>query len=58
MEPGLAALEVANVHDGKVENMGRRLSLAQSSFKAALEVLSMRAQYLRDVTEQGMDVAR
>lgn len=58
MELGLAALKVAKCPDGKVEDMGRRPSLAQNLFKAVPEVLSMRAQYFSDVTEQGMDMAR
>ena len=41
----MAALEVAKGQGGDVVDLGRRLSLAQSSFKAVLEVLSMRAQY-------------
>lgn len=57
-ELGLAALEVAKDQEGSIEDLGRRLSLAQQSFKAALEVLSMRAQYFRDVTDQGVEIAR
>lgn len=57
-ELGLAALELAKTQDGDTEDLGRRLTLAQQSFAAALEVLSMRAQYFRDITEQGVEAAR
>lgn len=33
---GLAALEVAKTEDGSTEDLGRRLSIAQKSFAAAL----------------------
>lgn len=57
-ELGLMSLEVARTTDGSKEEMGRQLKLAEMSMKAALEVLSMRAQYFRDITEQGVEIAR
>lgn len=58
VETGLAALEVAREQGGGPEEFGRRLALAEESFKAALEVLSMRAQYFHDITEHGIEEAR
>ena len=57
-ELGLAALEVAKGQEGTIEDIGRRLALAEGSFKAVSEVASMRAQYFRDITEQGVEMAR
>lgn len=57
-EVGLSSLSVLKNTSGDVEQFGRLLALAEDAFKATLEVLSMRAQYFRDITEQGMDTAR
>lgn len=40
------------------EGMGRKLRLAKTAMKASLEVISMRAQYFRDITEQGVEAER
>ena len=41
-----------------VPSLARKLALAEKAMKAALEVLSMRAQYFREITEQGVEAAR
>lgn len=43
MELGLAVLEVAKRQDGTLGDIARRITLAETSMKAALEVLLMRA---------------
>lgn len=53
METGLAVMEVAKRSTSFTE-MARNLVLAETSFKAALEVLSMRGQYFRDIMEHGV----
>lgn len=58
LETGLASMTLAKEQKGSEEDLVRRLALAESSFKAALEVLSMRAQYFRDITENGIEQAR
>jgi len=57
-EMGQMALEVAKEDSGTLEEMGRRLKLAEMSLAAVVEVLSMRAQYFRDINDQGMEMAR
>ena len=57
-ELGLAALGVAKDQAEDVPSMARKLALAETSMRAGLEVLSMRAQYFRDITEQGVEAAR
>lgn len=57
-ELAMVALEFARTADGTVEDMGRRLRMAEDSVKAVVEVLLMRAQYFRDITEQGIEEAR
>lgn len=57
-EMGLSALSLLRTNPGDTEQFGRMLALAEDAFKASLEVLSMRAQYFRDITEQGMETAR
>lgn len=54
----LAALCVAKEQDGGAADLRRRLSLAESSFKAALDVMSMRAQHFRDVMKGGVEIIR
>lgn len=39
------------------EEMERKLALAKQSFKAALEIMYMRAQYFWDITEHGAEEA-
>lgn len=58
IETGLAAMTLAKEQEGTVEDLARRLALAEKAFKAALEVISMRAQYFRDVVENGVEEAR
>lgn len=58
LEAGLASLSLAKENEGELQELGRRLVLSEMALKAALEVLSMRAQYFRDVTEHGVDEAR
>lgn len=57
-EMGLSALSLLRTSAGDAEQFGRLLVLAKDLFHAALEILYMRAQYFRDITEQGMDTAR
>ena len=58
LELGMASLDVAATESGTEQDIGRQLKLAQKSLKAYLEVLSMRAQYFRDITDQGVETAR
>ena len=57
VETGLAALDVAKRSES-CKDMARRLALAETSFRAALEVLSMRGQYFREIVEHGVEEAR
>ena len=57
-EVGLTALEVARTHDGTIEDLTRKLAIDEDYFKGVLEVVSMRDQYIRDITEQGVEIAR
>ncbi|PXF49273.1 hypothetical protein BWQ96_00847 [Gracilariopsis chorda] len=41
-----------------LDTITRRLALVETSLKASLEVLLMRAQYFRDITENGMEEAK
>lgn len=54
----MVSLEVARAESGTVEDVARRLVLAERAMKAVKEVLLMRAQYFRDITEQGVEMAR
>lgn len=56
-ELSVTALEVATTHSGWIDDMMRRLVLAEDSLKAALEVMAMRTQYFKNRTEQGVDIA-
>ena len=58
LELGMASRDVAATESGTEQDMGRQLKLAQKSLKASLEMLSMRAQYFRDITDQGVETAR
>ena len=57
-EMGLSALIFAKDQSEDVPSMARKLALAEKSIRAALEVLCMRAQYFRDITDQGVEAAR
>lgn len=57
VETGLAALELAKEMEGQAEDLARRLSLTETSFKAGLEMLSMRAQFFSAIMENGMGEA-
>lgn len=57
-ELGLTAMEVARTLDGTIEDLTRKLVMAEDAFKGVLEVVSMRAQYFRHITEQGVEIAR
>lgn len=58
IETGLAAMELAKERDGSVDDLARRLALADRASKAALEVVSMSAKFFRDITENGVEKAR
>lgn len=49
--------KVAKTERRTAEEMGRFLALDDLSNKATLEVLGMRAQYFRDITEHSMETA-
>lgn len=53
----MSALEVAVNDEGSLEDVGRWLKLSHKAMKASLDVLPMRDQYFRYVTEQGVDTA-
>lgn len=48
------AMVVAREEKGYVDEMKRRLKVAKNALDAVVEVLSMRAQYFRDITDQDM----
>ena len=56
-ELGLTALDVAKTHGGTIEDLTRRLALAEDGVKATLKMLYMRDQYFRDINEQGVEIA-
>lgn len=58
IETGLAAMELAKEQDGSVNDLARRLALAECVLKAALEVSSMKAQFFRDINENGVEEAK
>ena len=58
LELGMASLDIVATESGTEQDMRRQLKLAQKSLKASLEVLSMRAQFFRDITDQGVETAR
>ena len=58
LESGLAALRLAREGDRNTAECARHLALAEQFLQASLEVLSMRAQYFRDITENGIEEAR
>lgn len=59
LEPGLWGMVVAKEGNGGGGglDLGHRLKLAEHSLKAALGVMSIRARYFRDVTDQGVEIA-
>ena len=57
-ELGLTALGVAKDQNDTVPGIAQKLALAEKSIKAAFEVLSMRAQFFWESTEQGVEAAR
>lgn len=57
-ELALMSMELARTGTDGVDDMGRKMKLAETAVEAVVEVLRMRAQYFRDVTEQGMEMAR
>lgn len=52
------ALEVSKTTEWSVKDMTWRLKLANIAFKASLGILSMRAQKSREITKQGIELAR
>lgn len=54
LETILASLNLAKEGGDEIDVITHRLSLAEGSLKAALEVLLMRAQYFRDIREHGI----
>lgn len=57
VETGLPALSLCNESPIPGKEMERKLALDEQCFKNALEILSMSAQYFRDITEHGVDEA-
>lgn len=58
LESGLAALRLAREGEGNGSECSRHLALAEQILTASLGVLSKRAQYFGDITENGMEDAR
>lgn len=58
IETGLTALDIAKNQETETEPLTRKLVLAEKALRAAFEVVSMRAQYFRDITEHGIEMAR
>lgn len=58
LESGIAALRLARDGTGDAAECARHLALADDFLQASLEVLSMRSQYFRDITENGIEEAR
>lgn len=46
-------MTLAKEQEVTVEDLTSRLELAKQAFKGALEVISMRTQYFRDITKMG-----
>ena len=57
-ELGVEDLGVARDQTEDVPSLARKLALAGKVVKAASEVMSMRVQYFREITEQGVEAAR
>ena len=49
---------MGRTHDGTLEDLTRKLAMAEDASNGMIEVVSMRAQYFRDITEQGVESAR
>lgn len=58
LRTGLDALSLSKEGSDDSEQMARYLSLGQNPLQAALEVLSMRAQYFRHIKEHNIEKAR
>lgn len=54
----LASLTLARTNDGTEQDFVKRLALAETALKAVREVLFMRSQYFKDITEHGVEMAR
>lgn len=54
----ITALNLAKGSDGDTAKMAFRLAIVVEALKANREELKMRAQYLKDITEQVIEVAR
>lgn len=57
-EVELSALSLARQGSSDTAELALLLALAEDSFKAALEVLSMRAQYFQNICADGVEQAR
>lgn len=55
---GLACLNIIKEAECDDQFMVQRLALAENDFKAAMEVLYMRAQYFHYITDHGIEEAR
>jgi hypothetical protein len=60
VELGQTALDLARDGESvdKMEDLARRLELAEKAISAAREVLAMRAQYFLDIVGHGVEAAR
>lgn len=56
-EMGLSALLFAKYQSEEDPRMTRKLALAVKSFRLAFEVMFMRVQYFRDITDQRVEAA-
>lgn len=54
VELGLMSMEVERSDGGTEADLGRRFNLTETAIKSVVEVLSMMAQYFRDIMEQGV----
>lgn len=57
LETGLTTMEIDLETGGSVEDLGDRLVFAEKYFRAAIEVLSIPAQYFGDIVEKGVEEA-
>lgn len=58
IETGPTTLDAAKNQEIQIEPVNRKLSLAEKSLRAAFKVVPMRAQYLRNMMEHGLEMAR
>ena len=54
----LIAVILAKAADGNTAELFYRLALAENAMRASRKMLAMRAQYFKDVTEHGVEMAR